>query len=161
MEGLPFLRRAQAALLAVGCAFSWFTLVIDYQQFFAAGGRVLQLSGCAVTNPAATPCLYGALAFLTAFVWSLALLRHPVEEGFGSQKGLTWLLGAGALFAWGNFAYLAYVFLNARPRSALSCPPGEAAVNPIGAPCFYGALIFTAALVVAVLLLDKRSAASA
>lgn len=161
MEGLSFLRRAQAALLAVGCAFSWFTLVMDYQQFFAAGGRVLQLSGCAVANPAATPCLYGALAFLAAFAWSLALLRRPAERSMAGQRGLTWLLGAGALFAWGNFAYLAYVFLNSRPRSALSCPPGEAPLNPINAPCFYGALIFTAALVVAVLILDKRSPASA
>ncbi len=156
MKGLAFLRASQAALLGLGTAFSWLTLVLDYRQFFAAGGHALQFSGCSVANPAATPCLYGALAFLVAFIWSIALLRSPAETIPAGEKGLAWLLGAGSLFAWGNFAYLAYVFLTAKPRSALSCPPGDAPVNPIAAPCFYGALIFTTALVVSFLMLEKR-----
>ncbi len=149
MKGLRFLRASQTALLGLGTAFSWLTLVLDYRQFFAAGGRVLQFSGCVVANPAATPCLYGAIAFLAALILSFSRF----------QRTLTGLLAAGSVFAWGNFAYLAYVFLTAKPRSALSCPPGEAAVNPVGAPCFYGALIFTTALVVSFLVLDKRRAA--
>jgi hypothetical protein len=53
------LLKIQVAVLAVGTAFSWFTLVIDYRRFFAAGGRVLELSGCAAANPLMTPCFYG------------------------------------------------------------------------------------------------------
>jgi hypothetical protein len=62
--------RAQVALLALGTAFSWITLTLDYRRFFAAGGQVFELSGCAVANPLATPCFYGALAFFAALVWA-------------------------------------------------------------------------------------------
>ena len=151
-----FLPRLQTALLGVGTAFSWFTLVIDYRRFFAAGGRVLEFSGCIVQNPLATPCFYGALAFLGAFIWSIAVLRSPPEAAHARERGLVWLLAAGAVFAWGNFAYEVLRFLSAqKTASSFSCPPGQSAVHPLLAPCFYGALIFLAALVTAVVILRK------
>src|SRR5512144_2720715 len=148
------LLRVQAAVLALGTLFSWLTLVFDYRRYFAAGGQVLELSACAVANPLVTPCFYGALAFLLAFAWAIAILRSAPGTVAKRQGHLQWLLVAGTLFAWGNFAYLAHRFLQPQPAaSAFSCPPGEQAANPLTAPCFYGALIFSAALVVSVLIL--------
>jgi hypothetical protein len=152
------LLKLQVALLAIGTAFSWFTLVVDYRRFFAAGGAVFELSGCAVANPLATPCFYGALAFLTAFVWAIAVLRSAPEAAKQRQRGLRWLLSAATVFAWGNFAYEVYRFSQPQASaSAFSCPKEEAVVHPLMTPCFYGALIYLSALVVSMLVLRARA----
>jgi hypothetical protein len=151
------LLKVQVAVLAIGTGFSWITLVFDYRRFFASGGHVLNISGCAVTNPIITPCFYGALAFLAAFVWALAILRSGPEVVFKRQRGLQFLLAAGTVFAWGNFTYEVYRFMQPQPAaSAFSCPAGEVAVNPLMTPCFYGALIFLTALVVSILITRAR-----
>lgn len=148
------LLKMQTGVLAIGTVFSWITLVFDYRRFFAAGGNVLSTSGCAVTNPLLTPCFYGALAYLAAFVWALAILRSAPDEILKRQYRLQLLLVAGTVFAWGNFAFEAYRFKLAQPAaSAFSCPPGEVAVNPLMTPCFYGALIFLTSLVVSVFII--------
>ena len=147
------LLKVQVAVLAIGTGFSWITLVFDYQRFFASGGHVLNISGCAVTNPIITPCFYGALAFLAAFVWALAILRSAPESVLKRQRGLQLLLAAGTVFAWGNFTYEVYRVMQSQPAaSAFSCPAGEIAVNPLMTPCFYGALIFLTTLVVSILI---------
>ena len=69
------LLKVQVAMLAIGTVFSWFTLVVDYRRFFAAGGRVFELSGCAVANPLITPCFYGAMIYLTALLVSMLIPR--------------------------------------------------------------------------------------
>ncbi len=147
----------QAALLALGTFFSWTVLLFDYRRFFASGGHVLQFSGCAVANPLATPCFYGALAFLAAFVWSVVVLGSAAVRVAKRQGYLQWLLMAGTLFAWGNLAYVVYRFVQPQPAApAFSCPPAEAAepaIHPLAAPCFYGALIFLAALIVSIMIL--------
>ncbi len=151
------LLKVQVAVLAIGTGFSWITLVFDYRRFFASGGHVLNLSGCAVTNPVITPCFYGALAFLAALVWAVAILRSTPEAVLKRQRGLQWLLAAGTLFAGGNFAYEVYRFMQPQPAaSAFSCAAGEVAVNPLMTPCFYGALIFLTALVVSVLIVRAQ-----
>ncbi len=140
-------------MLALGTAFSWIVLIFDHRRFFASGGHLLQLSGCVVANPITTPCFYGAVTFLVAFLWALAVLGSPARSVAARQLGLQWLLAAGTLFAWGNFAYLSYRFLRPTPAlAAFSCPPTEAPINPLTAPCFYGALIFLATLVVSVVI---------
>ena len=145
--------KVQLTVLVIGTGFSWITLVFDYRRFFASGGHVLNISGCAVTNPIVTPCFYGALAFLAAFVWALAILRSTPEAVFKRQHGLQLLLAAGTVFAWGNFAYEVYRYIQLQPAtSAFTCPAGEVAVNPLMTPCFYGALIFLTAFVVSVLI---------
>lgn len=142
----------QVAVLGIGTGFSWITLVLGYRRFLASGGHVLNISGCAVTNPVITPCFYGALAFLAAFVWALAILRSAPEAVLKRQRGLQLLLAAGTIFAWGNFTYEVYRFMRPQPAAfAFSCPAGEVAVNPLMTPCFYGALIFLTALVVSIL----------
>jgi hypothetical protein len=154
----PTFLRVQVALLALGTAFSWFTLVIDYRRFFAAGGRAFEISGCAVANPLVTPCFYGAVAFLAAFVWALVILRSAPGVVPARQRGLNWLLASGTVFAWGNFAYEVYRFSLPQPgASAFSCPKEEAVTQPLMAPCFYGALIYSAALAVSMLILRDRS----
>jgi hypothetical protein len=151
------LLKAQVAVLAIGTGFSWITLVFDYRRFFASGGHVLEISGCAVANPVLTPCFYGAFAFLAAFVWALGIFRSAPEAGLRRQRRLQFLLAAGTVFAWGNFIYEVYRFMQPQPAaSAFSCPAGEAAVNPLMTPCFYGALIFLAALVVSVLIIRAQ-----
>lgn len=150
------LPRLQIAVLAVGTTFAWVTLIVDYHRFFSAGGRVFDLSGCAVTNPLLTPCFYGALAFLAAFIWALVLLRSPAEAVAGRQRGLNWLLAVGTVFAWGNFAYELFLYSRQRPAPAFRCPPGEVVVHPLMTPCFYGALIFLAAFAISLFILRTR-----
>jgi hypothetical protein len=151
------LLKVQVAVLAIGTAFSWITLVFDYRRFFASGGHALNISGCAVTNPVIAPCFYGALAFLAAFAWALVILRSSPDAILKRQRGLQLLLVAGTVFAWGNFTYEVYRFLQPQPAaSAFSCPAGEVAVNPLMTPCFYGALIFLTALVVSILIIRAR-----
>ena len=153
-----FLLKVQVAVLALGTVFSWFTLFVDYRRFFAAGGRVLEVSGCAVANPLVTPCFYGALAFLAAFVWAVAVLRSAPAAMTQRQRGLNWLLTAGTVFAWGNFGYEVYRFSQPQPSaSAFSCPRDEMLVNPLMTPCFYGAMIYLAALVVSMSILRARA----
>lgn len=147
------LLKVQVAVLAIGTGFAWITLVFDYRRFFASGGHVLNISGCLVTNPIITPCFYGALAFLAAFVWAIAILRSVQEAVLKRQRSLQYLLAAGTVFAWGNFTYEVYRFMQPqRAPSAFSCPAGEVVVNPLMTPCFYGALIFFTALAVSILI---------
>lgn len=152
------LLKVQVALLALGTAFSWFTLVVDYRRFFAAGGRVLEASGCAVANPIMTPCFYGAVAFLAAFLWAITVLRSVPQAVSRRQRGLNWLLSAGTVFAWGNFAYEVYRFSQPQASaSAFSCPKEAVVVHPLMTPCFYGALIYLAAFVVSMFILRTRA----
>jgi hypothetical protein len=55
----------------------------------------------------------------------------------------------GTIFAWGNFAWELINWLNSR-----NCATGCAApsTNPFLTPCFYGALFFTAAFILSVVL---------
>ncbi len=148
------LLKAQVAVLALGTGFSWITLLFDYRRFIAAGGHMLELSGCAVANPVVTPCFYGALAFLVAFVWALTILRSAPGAVRNRQHKLQFLLAAGTAFAWGNFAYEVYRFMQPQPpASAFRCPPGAVAVHPLMLPCFYGAIIFLMALACSVLII--------
>ena len=156
--GKPLLK-LQVGVLALGTVFAWFTLFIDYRRFFAAGGRVFEVSACAVANPMLTPCFYGALAFLAAFVWAVVVLRSAPEAMSQRQRGLHWLLAAGTAFAWGNFGYEVYRFSQPQPSvSAFSCAKEQALVHPLMTPCFYGAMIYLAALVVSMFILRAHAA---
>jgi hypothetical protein len=155
---IKVLLKAQVAVLALGTVLSWFTLLTDYRRFFAAGGHVFEVSGCAAANPLVTPCFYGALAFLAAFLWAVAVLRSAPETTMRHQRGLNWLLTAGTVFAWGNFGYEVYRFSQPQPSvSAFSCAKEAAVVNPLMTPCFYGAITYLAALVVSMFILRART----
>ncbi|MFA5413506.1 MAG: hypothetical protein WC348_03125 [Patescibacteria group bacterium] len=59
----------------------------------------------------------------------------------------------GTLFAWGNFAYELYNWLNAR-TCTLGCPT-YFSPNPFLTPCFFGALFFATAFIFSAILLKK------
>jgi len=58
----------------------------------------------------------------------------------------------GTVFAWGNFGYELYSWINTG-----SCKTGCAIgfVNPFLTPCFYGALFFTLAFILSIVSLKK------
>lgn len=63
-----------------------------------------------------------------------------------------YVLLLGTLFAWGNFIWELMVWAGAK-TSPLGCVPGI--TNPFLTPCFFGALFFTAAFVISILILKK------
>ena len=62
------------------------------------------------------------------------------------------VLLAGTLFAWGNFVVELVDFLNKRACST-GCVVGV--VNPLLTPCFYGAIVFTIAFSLSVVIIRK------
>jgi hypothetical protein len=141
-------------LLAGGTIFAWYNVFAEYARFFGSGGSFLDFSERAYANPLKTPCVYGAIMYLIALVWALDIFSSLAQSPFRRLKKLSWLLLLGTLFAWGNFVYLSYQFY-AKGTSCLSCT-GQAAASPLQAPCFYGALIYSAALAVSLLALKNR-----
>lgn len=63
-----------------------------------------------------------------------------------------YVLLLGTLFAWTNFAYELKNWLNNK-ANPLGCVPGIN--NPFLTPCFYGAIFFTLAFVLSIVLLKK------
>lgn len=122
----------QTIILLGGAIFAWTTVVQE-----------------ASPHPWATVCLYGAIGFAIAFLWAgyVQLVTDAKRKAF-CQKYLTWFLGAGTIFAWGNFIYTAWSFYH-RQACTLGCPE---VTTLWAAPCLYGAILFTGALVVAVVL---------
>jgi len=64
-----------------------------------------------------------------------------------------YILLLGTLFAWTNFGIEFFNWIN--QKTLISCPIGSATGNPFFSSCFYGAIVFTAALALSVLLLKK------
>jgi hypothetical protein len=63
------------------------------------------------------------------------------------------ILLAGTLFAWGNFGYELYNWLQTNKQ--VGCAIG--ASNPFFTPCFYGAIFFTVAFILSIVSLRKLS----
>jgi hypothetical protein len=71
---------------------------------------------------------------------------------------LFWILLVGTVFAWSNFFYELYLYMNSEV-SAISCgnfQEGSALPNPFLTPCFYGAIMFALALT-QIIVLKKQS----
>lgn len=64
-----------------------------------------------------------------------------------------WVLLAGTLFAWVNFTREMVAWL--QNRTCPACAIG-ASTNPFLTPCFYGALFFTAAFILSIMLMMKK-----
>ena len=65
------------------------------------------------------------------------------------------ILLAGTIFAWSNFGYELYNWLNAK-ACTFGCAAGV--VNPFHTSCFYGAICFTLAFIVSIFILKKSRA---
>ena len=91
------------------------------------------------------------------FFSSVSVLRAAPELMTQRQRGLNWLLTAGTVFARGNSVDEVYRFIQPQPSSsAFSCRREAALVHPLMTPCFFGALIYLAALVVSIFTLHAR-----
>ena len=63
------------------------------------------------------------------------------------------VLLVGTVFAWGNFSYELYLWLN-RQACTIGCYATTGSlVNPFFTPCFYGALFFLTAFILSCFLL--------
>ena len=147
------LYRLQSLILACGSIFAWYTIFTDFRIFYGYEGTIFKIQDCVVTNPFITPCFYGGIVFVIAFVWSLYLIKiQNIETQFQSEKKLWWLLLVGVLFAWGNFFYRLVEYITKEPGTFVGCSPSNIGGHPVGSPCFYGASIFLLAFLVATLI---------
>ena len=148
--------RLQATVLFIGTVFSWFTVYTDFARFYNLYGSFTKISGCTIPNPVTTPCFYGAFAFLLGFIWSLIILKKVSkgEEVTKKQNNMRYLLIAGTIFAWGNFAVEINKYYSSKTALKVSCS-GVATDNVFLTACFYGSVIFLVALIVS-LVIRKR-----
>lgn len=123
----------QSGLLFIGTIFSWYTVTTDYLRFLYSNG----------TNPLVTPCFYGAIGFLLAFLYSLHIFMSLPQKRERYQKYLMLFLIGGTIFGWSNFALELcnfYIFKN-----PTSCS-GAGTSSPFLTACFYGSVIYLLSL---------------
>ncbi|MFH1111575.1 MAG: hypothetical protein V1712_00700 [Patescibacteria group bacterium] len=145
----------QSIILLIGTIFAWYTVYTDFTRFYVVEGELFKIKDCIIPNPVTTPCFYGAFAFLIAFFWSLYIIKFVDEKRKMHQQRLSWLLIASTLFAWGNFGYTLYKFWLSKGAPIIGCS-GVLSTSPWTTPCFIGAAIFLAALIVS-LIISKKS----
>lgn len=137
----------QSSLLFAGTLFAWGNVIKEFNTYFEAGGKIFQFVGCPLTNPVATPCFWGATAFLIALIWSLLILKLSVKYQVKNEWRLKWFLVASAIFGWGNVAFEFYKYFSAQMQPIVSCT--GIIKNPIYSPCFTGSVIFFTSLILA------------
>jgi hypothetical protein len=150
--------KLQAGVLLIGTLFAWYTVYSDFARFYNLYGSITRISGCAIPNPVTTPCFYGAFAFLLGFIWSVIILRRisKGEEISKKQRNLKYLLIAGTIFAWSNFALEIYKYYSSKTAVKVSCS-GVATDNVFLTACFYGSVIFLTALIVSLVIKKTMS----
>jgi hypothetical protein len=131
-------------ILLGGSIFAWTTVYHDFVRFFNLYGDLFRIYDCEIPNPVTTPCFYGAIAFVISLI--LVLLKK--------FQTLFYLLIFGTLFAVGNFSYEVYKFYSTSGVKT-SCS-GVVTDNVFTTPCFFGAVIYTLALVT-ILFARKKS----
>ena len=124
----------QMIVLLGGVMFAWNTVANDIARGF---------------NPLKVMCFYGALVLTIAFLSALYILFTPDKIDRIWQRFITWLLGAGVIFAWGNWSYVAYKLWRGEVCPS-ACPANV--TNPFLTPCFYGACIYLVAFLIALFL---------
>ena len=144
----------QTFVLLLGTVFAWFTVFTDFTRFYRLYGTIFKIGGCSPPNPIATPCFYGAFAFLGGFVWSLYILKASKEKKIVNQKKLNILLIAGTIFAWSNFSFEIYNFYFKKMANKVSCS-GVATDNIFTTACFIGSMLFLSSLIIS-LMINKR-----
>ncbi|MFC1722277.1 hypothetical protein ACFL0C_01365 [Patescibacteria group bacterium] len=149
--------KLQTGILFIGTVFAWFTVYTDFTRFYNLYGSVTKITGCTIPNPVTTPCFYGAFAFLLGFIWSVNILKKITknEDIAIKQRNLRYLLIAGTTFAWGNFTYEIYKYYATTTAVKVSCS-GVATDNVFLTACFYGSVIFLAALVTSIVIKKKH-----
>lgn len=124
----------QSLLLFFGTFFAWYTVVNDFFRFLYNYG----------SNPLATPCFYGAIGFLVAYIYSLFIYFTNFEKRKKHQKILVIFLIVGTIFGWSNFILelcMFYIFNNPTTCS------GASSASPFLTACFYGSVIYLLSLI--------------
>jgi len=145
------LQLTQIFIILAGTVFAWYTVVTDFLRFYNYEGTLFKIRDCVVPNPLTTPCFYGALAFILALALSVGVLLGKRENRKKLQTYLTWLLGAGTIFAASNFTFtlVKYFQSKAAAENFIACS-GVSAATPFTTPCFFGLIFYTAAFLLAI-----------
>ncbi len=144
----------QSVWLMMGTIFAWFTVFTDFSRFYNLYGSLTRISNCEIPNPVTTACFYGSFAFLTAFIWSLFILRTSKQKKISNQNKLHLLLIGSTVFAFSNLAIEIYNFYFSKTTEQLSCS-GVPADSIFITPCFIGSMFFLGSLVISTII--KRS----
>jgi Ca2+/Na+ antiporter len=142
----------QSLTLLGGTVFAWSNAVPQFIDFYKTYGTVFRFQDCAIPNPLATACLYGSLAFLVAFIWSLRILQttNSTHQKYLKNFLIFCVLFAASVFALEVLEY--YTFIPVGTPS-ISCSPGA---RPFATPCFYGMLFFIASLASAIVVTREK-----
>jgi hypothetical protein len=76
---------SQSILLLGGTIFAWTNFALELSRWL---DKKSCTTGCAVglTNPFLTPCFYGAIGFLIAFILSAVMLKK-IKKSVGPANG--------------------------------------------------------------------------
>lgn len=136
--------------LGVGSLFSVGTVLGDYMRFYDVEGTIFRIKDCASPNPLMTPCFWGAIAFVVAFFWARRLYyRLERYDMYIYHTSLSVFLVGGSIFAWTNFMRGYLAFINHGSKPIIGCS-GQLVTNPFETPCFWGSVLFSISLVIAI-----------
>ncbi len=144
--------RLQLAAITAGMLFAWYTVITDFMRFYDFHGTLFKIRDCIIPNPVTTPCFWGALGFVLAFIWALHRLRKQDQQGSRPRQGFLalYLLG-GTIFGWSNVGILIARFIASEGKPTVGCS-GQLMTNPLTTPCAYGAELYFVSLVIASLI---------
>lgn len=135
----------QSIIIFGGVAFAWFTVANDFLRFY---------SNTRAINPIFTPCFYGAIGFLIAYIYSLYIYFAKETTSKKHQRYLMIFLLCGTIFGWSNFILelCRFYFISG---SKTSCS-GLVVSSPFVTPCFYGSVIYLLSLISSVFAWRKK-----
>ena len=145
----------QVLVLLGGVAFSWHAVYVDFVRFYNTEGTILKIKDCVYPNPVVTPCFYGAIVFLVAFIWALYVLRDKIFSSQAVKQQRLWLiLLAGTAFGWINFGFSLVKFYMAPVGEQVTCS-GVPTDNPFLTPCFWGSVIYLIAFLLSWVIMKR------
>lgn len=133
---------AQTLVLLGGTVFAWTNALAQIREFYELYGTLFRFTDCVIPNPFTTACLYGSIAFLVAFIWSVRVLQTQTGERYLRNFLIFCVLFAGSVVSL-EFAQFYGVVPTSVP--SVGCTPG---IAPTLTPCFYGFLIFFLAFLI-------------
>jgi len=146
------LQKLLILILLFGTLFAYYSVFREYMEFYGLYKSIFRIKNCTIPNPVTTPCFYGALAFLAAFIYSLKITKIETEKMKRNIQYLILILIGSNIFAGVNNAIIFYKFFSASDKIGCSGRPID---NPFTTPCFVGGTIFFIALLVSLLIYEK------
>lgn len=141
MNNQRLLLRALMLFLLAGTAWAWANTMQSFVKFYGYEGTILKFTDCVIPNPLTEACFYGAVGFLIALIWALALYARARHANVITSVHNLWLfLSAGTIFAFYNVTR-EFVAFYTSPKTAIGCS-AVPITNPFLTPCFTGAVLF-------------------